>query len=62
VTQDITVQWSEDEDEEHRKFWEKRAEEILEETLEENGIYYPEHRLHEKAHLKEKYFNLTVRR
>lgn len=50
------------EDEKHRKFWETRAEEILEETLNEYFTLYPNHKLPVQPRLKEKYLNMTVRR
>lgn len=60
--QDVFIQWNEMEDEKHRKFWETRAEEILEETLNENFTLYPNHKLPVQPRLKEKYLNMTVRR
>lgn len=60
--QDVFIQWNEMEDEKHRKFWETRAEEILEETLNEYLTLYPNHKLPVQPHLKEKYLNMTVRR
>lgn len=60
--QDVFIQWNEMEDEKHRKFWETRAEEILEETLNEYFTLYPNHKLPVQPRLKEKYLNMTVHR
>lgn len=49
-------------DEKHRKVWENRAEEILEETLQEYANLYPDHEVQEPSLLKEKYLNMTTRR
>ncbi|XP_061178218.1 DC-STAMP domain-containing protein 2-like [Saccostrea echinata] len=61
ITEEVFVQWNDKDEEKHRKFWETRAEEILEETLQEANLH-PKHRLFDHAVIKEKYYNLTIRR